>query len=76
MGAEDAVNDVDVVERADGAVQFVGVLGRCDAGELIEEFVVGLGFLGEEGGQEAHDRYYEFDSILRTFYNGEVPKTL
>ncbi len=54
MGAEDAVDDVDVVERADGVVQGAGMLGRFHGGELVEEFVVGPGFLGEEVGQDAH----------------------
>lgn len=54
VGAEDSVNDVDVVERADGVVHGAGMFGRRDGGKLVEEFVVGPSFLGEEGGQDAH----------------------
>lgn len=51
---KDAVNDVDVIERADGGVNGAGMLGGDDGGELVIELVVGPSFLGEEGGQEAH----------------------
>ncbi len=50
VSAEDAVNDVDVVQRADRTVYGAGMLWSGDGGELVEEFVVGPGFLGEEGG--------------------------
>lgn len=76
VGAEDAVDDVDVVERADGVVDSAGMLGRGDGGELVEQFVVGPRFLGEEGGQQAPGVNYKFDSVLRRFYKGRVPKSL
>jgi hypothetical protein len=76
VGAEDAVDDVDVVERANGVVDSAGMLGRGDGGELVEEFVVGPRFLGEEGGQQAYGVDYKFDSVLRRFYKGGVPKRL
>lgn len=51
MGAEDAVNHIDVVEHADGAVQCAGMhgCGDGDGGELVEELVVGPGFFGRRG---------------------------
>jgi hypothetical protein len=80
VGAEDAVNDVDVVDSADGVVHSAGMLGRvgvdAKSGPQVEQFVVGSRLLGEEGGQQIRGVNYEFDSSSRRFYKGKAPKML